>query len=434
MRITIPEKTIPPAQGLARALAVLAFALAAIFAVLIPAGDAAAQTTDRATIIYSATPTAVVSVGMGVGGAGFGRNDTYLVFVGTTAGTFTATIIGVTGTVNADGSNFRPLPEGATGTLFVTLDIVDTCSINEGCGGRFGFSGNSAAERLASFIALDGASITMYGEAFGRRYVANTTLHDGILEIVKGETLLYHLLAAGNDEQLSVVIEYSWTYHPKGFFDVLAQGDNEDGFLHRAALNLNTTAISVLLGVRGGGVARLDPYRRAKDGRTPLMYLVSAALDGTDTRASATVALSILLSDPRSGIGALNITSNDGKSALDIAAERADGDNPNPLAASVFMQLADRGAECALATSPLCTSGGNVGFQPDTPPNVVFVVRNDTNLTQPGIIAKVVPLDREGNIIIIGALSYPKNNGNLKITQKTPTIILPTPAPAKNSS
>lgn len=435
----MPEDTITPARALARALAVLAFAFAAIFAVLTPAGDAAAQTSDRATIIYSATPTAVVSVGIGIGPLGFGRGDAYLVFVGTTAGTITATIIGITGTVDADGNNFRPLPEGATGTLFVTLDIVDTCSVNEGCGGRFGFSGNTPAERLASFITLDGASISMYGEAYVRYgvYGRMQPQDEGLLELVEGESLIYHLAAAGNDAQFAIVAGYMRDLAPKGNFDILKQGENEESFMHRAAININTVAISVFLQDYGRTLP-LNPYRTAKDGRTPLMYLVSAALDGTDTRASATVALSILLSDPRSNIGALNITSNDGKSALDIAAERANATPPNPLAASVFMQLADAGAECALGTSPLCADGGNVGFQPDTPPNIVFVVRNDNNLTQPGLIGKVVHLDREGNVVV-GLLSYPKtndnpNNGKLNIKIKTATIILPTPAPAKNPS
>lgn len=433
----MPERknAMPPARVLPRAFAVLAFAAAA-FAGL-TASDAAAQEPDRATIIYSATPTTAVSIRSRIFGPNRGAPE--LVFIGTNAGSVTATILGISGTVNADGSNFRPLPESATGTLFVTLDIVQACGVNQGCGGRFGLVGNNATERLANFLALDGASISMYAEAFGRYVVRQGGGADidvppgvGFVEIIEGETLLYHLIAAGQEEQLSVVLDAFWTLSPEGVVDIVRQGANEDTLMHRAAININTVAISVLFGIGRGGAdiihdRRLNPNRPGLDGRTPLIYLVSAALAGTEARSSATVALSVMLADRRiregiQGVAGINFTGDDGKSALDIVAERSETPGANPLAMSLFAQLTTAGAICALNASSQCPASGSVGIPPDTVPNVVFVVRNNHNRAAPGLIARVVAYDTEGSVV--GVLSYP-GNGKLDLKLKTAVIVIP---------
>ncbi|MGI9338680.1 MAG: hypothetical protein ACR2P4_09255 [Gammaproteobacteria bacterium] len=417
---TMPEKkdATPPARVLPRVLAVLAFAAAAVIG--ITPDDAAAQ--DRATIIYSATPTAVVSV-RSINHFTPPDSPPELVFIGTTPGIMTVTVFGVTGTVNADGNNFRPLPAGATGILLVTLDIFTNCSIAEGCGGRFGLIGNTPAARLANFITLSGATLSAYAEAFSRYHTDFRSPHlrsIGLLEMFQGEPLLYHLITTGQDEQLGIVLVSFINWAPKGIFDnVVSVGSNAEGLMHRAAINLNTTAISVLLTIHDvGGVPRVNPNRRGTDGRTPLIYLISTGLAGTEGRANATVALSIMLTDARIHLN-LGITGNDGKTALDIATERSE----NPFAAVMINQLVARGATCSENnTSPLCPGGGT-GFQPASLPNSVFVIRDDDDLTEPGLVAKLVILSGGGNVI--GVLSHPGQNGKLNLKLKTAVIVFP---------
>ncbi len=101
-------------------------------------------------MIFSAQPANVVSI----------TTNTTLLFTGETAGTMTATVFGVTGTLT--GNNFVPNAVNATGTLFVTLTALASCSILSGCN-AFGLgSANNVAARTLAFLAMSPLTLSMY--------------------------------------------------------------------------------------------------------------------------------------------------------------------------------------------------------------------------------------------------------------------------------
>ncbi len=105
---------------------------------------------QEVTITLTAEPSSLVSLSA----------DGYLIYKGTQAGTMTATVFAVTGTL--ESGTFTPRHVNATGMAFVTLRGLDSCSIQNGCA-AFGLEGaDSIAARLASLYAMDLATVTMF--------------------------------------------------------------------------------------------------------------------------------------------------------------------------------------------------------------------------------------------------------------------------------
>ncbi len=208
------------------------------------AGLSLANTADaqEVTITLTAEPAALVSL----------SSDGYLIYKGTQAGTMTATVFAVTGTLQ--GGNFTPRHFNATGMAFVTLRGLDSCSISGGCA-AFGLEGvNSESARLASLIAMDLATVTMFA-------ASGAELDDFTDGGQAGRfLLLYHLAVANKAGHVSVFVN--------------AGANVEAGIVGYTALNDaaffgNVTAVTILLS------AGANPNVTNDLRRTPLFYASS---------------------------------------------------------------------------------------------------------------------------------------------------------------
>ncbi len=306
------------------------FVAAAIGGGLFAAGDSFAQ---EGTVFYGTTTPEAVSV----------TDDNFVIFKGDSAGTVTATIIAVTGTVT--GGTFVPAANNATGMVFVTLRGLDSCNITDGCD-AFGLEGLQTADaRLATLLAMGLRTVTMFASSGAN-----------LNEQVNQNFLLFHLATANRPGRFSVLMTAGASVDAKG-----AGGRTP---LHNAATLGLSSAVTILL------TAGADMDAQDSDGKTPLHY---AAGRGD------TVLVSILLT---AGADA-DAQDNSGATPLDDALNANRGDVINALTLA--------GGMCGTQTDSRCPGFvGPPAISLDVVlPNTVFVVR-DSALTVLGHIANAV--------------------------------------------
>ncbi len=294
------------------------------------ANDAGAQ---EATVIYGTTTPNVVSV----------TSDGYIIYKATVAGTMTATVIAVAGTVA--GGNFAPRPINATGQTFLTLRGLDSCGINNGC---LAFGLENAADanaRLAALIAMSARTVTMFA-ASG----ANLNEHVGGIDANNG--LLFLLAAANKPGHVSVFVSAGANLH--------ITDRNGWNFLHWAVNNAGALAILLSAGA--------NPDARTSSGTTPLQFAIA-----NQSRAGVTILLSAganvnaadnngytPLHEAATDFGAaitillsaganVNAANNFGQTPLDLAFDAG----ADPEAAI----LTANGGRCGTSTDSRCPSG-----------------------------------------------------------------------------
>ncbi len=196
---------------------------------------------QEATVLYGTTTPNVVSV----------TADNYIIYKATVAGTMTATVIAVTGTVT--GGNFTPRPVNATGMTFLTLRGLDSCSIDDGCA-AFGFENASDANaRLAILRTMDLSTLTMF-------FASGADLNERANGDSAAHFLLYHFLEGNLDARFSVLVAAG--------ADVNARDSGNFTMLHVSAISGDTNDINVLLS------SGADVNLQNNSGFTPLDYAI----------------------------------------------------------------------------------------------------------------------------------------------------------------
>ncbi len=349
------------------------FCAAAFFA---GAGLAVANTADaqEVTITLTAEPSSLVSLSA----------DGYLIYKGTQAGTMTATVFAVTGTL--ESGTFTPRHVNATGMAFVTLRGLDSCSIASGCA-AFGLEGipsgiSGADARLASLFAMDLATVTMFA-------ASGADLNELVGGTGADDFLVYHLATANKPAHLSVFVNAGASLE--------AKDNREYTPLIFAADHNNITAITVLLSAgasvnvanNNGNTPLLIAVRRDNITAITALLSVGASVNViSDTgfsplmRAAAggnITAITALLSAGAS----INVTDNRGDTPLDRAISRN-------LTEAIVVLIANGGLCRASNTDSRCPGAGSpiVGFGTANL-NRTFVKRS-SSLTAGGRIAMVV--------------------------------------------
>ncbi len=280
------------------------------------AADASAQ---EATVIYGTTTPNVVSV----------TADRYIIYKSTVAGTMTATVIAVAGTVA--GGVFTPRAAKATGMVFITLRGLDSCNVFFGCD-AFGFENSSQfAQRLATLVAMDLRTLSMFA-ASG----ADMNERLGIVPFFSfaEEYLIYPFITAHKPAHVSLLITAG--------ADINVKGSGGDNILHRFVHRGRITDVTLVI------AAGADVNARNSANHTPLLQAVSEshlrgkriALATALLSAGASVNVTSRFSDRRrtpllfaalhnnitlltillSADAAVNVTSSSGETPLSLAA------------------------------------------------------------------------------------------------------------------
>ncbi len=205
---------------------------------------------QEATVIYGTTTPNVVSV----------TADNYIIYKSTVAATMTATIIAVTGTVA--GGNFTPAATNATGQVFLTLRGLESCSIGGGCA-AFGLENAADVNaRLASLIAMDLRTVSMYA-------ASGADLNEQIGGVNVQNFLLYYLASAGKAEHISVLAAAGANLN--------ARDSSGLGLLHAAVILRDNSALTAFL------AAGADANYQTTFGFTPLDYAIAVANETAQT-------------------------------------------------------------------------------------------------------------------------------------------------------
>ncbi len=234
-------------------------------------GEVAAQ---EATVVYSAGPPGVVSL----------TADGYLIYKGKQRGTMTATVFAVAGTVNSGVFTARPV--AATGMVFITLRGLNSCRIsNPGCD-AFGLENLSTpAERLASLIAMNLRTVTMF-------VASGANLDERVGGNLEHNFLLYHLATANKPMHIFAFVSAG--------ADLNVRSGRNATPLHAAAIAGHTLAVSLLVSL-GASV-----NVRNNTGWTPLHF-------------SANHGSGLLITLLLSAGASVNATSNNGNTPFLVA-------------------------------------------------------------------------------------------------------------------
>ncbi len=347
---------------------------------------------DSGSVVYQARPANLASVSAEGG----------VFYIGESAGTMTATIFAITGTV-ASGGGFAPV-ENATGTVSLVLRGLTVCSVGGGCD-AFGLEEDDFSARLHDFTEMSLQTLTMFAASGA----------DPDEEVGSG-VLLWHLATASRPAHVAALAaagadlnagrRFSPLYRAADFGNAAAirilaeagaaiDGRSKDGNLyaplHRAVIGGHLAAAATLL-AQGANVNATNA-----GGWTPLHF---AANSGRDALAAALVAATASINAKGNGGDApLHRAAINGRITVLLSLLYAGasvnlqgGSNNTPLdyalannRTAAVATLRNEGALCNTRSDALCPAlGVNLTLQQH--PNTAFIRRTGGH-SAPGIVA-----------------------------------------------